>query len=181
MNQEGVGEGGRGVEGALKLLAYAWVQQLLVQILVVVANIPIGALELWRPMWTWGFANCTRPLCFVVCCLLVFPWCDVDAVLTCLFLSPWTLSLHDMHISSHFLMPDRNDWRFAVFIHASCWPSIALSLSAGFMWTAFGMKQGAPSQHPRTQASTTAKAKPSEKLQGTAWNTDSQPTKTGAS
>ena len=48
------------------------------------------------------FANCTMPLCFVVCALLVF-WFSVDAVLTCSFCS-WKLSLHGMHISSHSLI-----------------------------------------------------------------------------
>ena len=76
--------------------------------------------------------------CFVVCSLLVF----LDAMsVTCPILHPWTQSLHDVHIPSHFLIQTRRVHGLqrslrngqsdtSILSHASCCPAIALSFFA---------------------------------------------------
>ena len=83
-------------------------------------------------------ANCTVPLCFVVCSFLS-SWCDVDAVLTCpFFVSMDTVAARYAHLWS-LSHSDRNGSRFAVFQQktdkvtlpiTSAHAVIALSLSA---------------------------------------------------
>ena len=120
------------------------VKQLLMQILVVAANMQMRSLKTDLEK---GFANCTVPLCFVVCSLLVFP--DVMSMLcwpvhchctACTSLATFSFRQERLTVCSVPSEDGQSDT--FINIHASCWPVNAVSWSTGFMWTAFGMKQG---------------------------------------